>query len=200
MDELKKLVLTGFRAGLVDPKAIAETARQYHAEYAEQGKKNSSEKQDVEKRRNRLTVQIDRLVRAVAESDQPLEELLPLLKSKEAERVGLEERLRLLNATNVIELHPHVIAEYKKNVERLHEELSINTVDPETRTAFRNLLDSVVVHPTGKRQPYEISIYGRLAAIMGVDLFPTQRSAAQILDSEGVSCTENGKTEKSVSS
>jgi site-specific DNA recombinase len=100
----------------------------------------------------------------------------------------------------VVELHPHVIADYKKNVEMLHEKLTISTLDPETRTAFRNMLDSVVVHPTEKRQPYEISIYGRLAAIMGVDLYPTQRSTAEILSSEGVSCSDSVNTEKSVSS
>jgi hypothetical protein len=108
------------------------------------------------------------------------------LEAKDAERVGLIERVRLLCSTNVITLHPQVIETYRQNVEKLHEALTAETVDPEVVTAFRNLLDCIVVQPTGYRQPYVVDAYGRLSAIMGANLFPTGRSGEQIVAEEGV--------------
>jgi hypothetical protein len=117
-----------------------------------------------------------------------VKELTVSLEAKEAERVGLIERVRLLCSTNVITLHPNVIDAYRQNVEKLHEALTAKTVDPEVVSAFRNLLDCIVVQPTGYRQPYVVDAYGRLSAIMGVNLFPTARSSQEILVEEGVKC------------
>ena len=42
-----------------------------------------------------------------------------------------------------------------------------------TRAHLRRLFASVVIHPTERRAPYEVSAFGRLAAILGVpDVFP----------------------------
>jgi hypothetical protein len=59
-------------------------------------------------------------------------------------------------------------------------------IDPGIVTAFRNLMNSIVVQPTGYRQPYVVDAYGRLSAIMGVNLFPTARSGEEIVAEEGV--------------
>jgi site-specific DNA recombinase len=185
-DLLKQLVVDNLRANLADPKRHAEALKAAHTEYASLAKKNSGEKIAAEKQISRLTVQISRIVDAIENSDKPVEELLVSLKAKEAERVGLKERVRLLCSTNVITLHPHVIEAYRQNVEKLHETLTAKTVDPEVVSAFRNLLDCVVVQPTGYRQPYVVDAYGRLSAIMGVNLFPTVRSSQEILVEEGV--------------
>jgi hypothetical protein len=77
-------------------------------------------------------------------------ELLASLKTKEIERRGLEERIRLLGAeSNVTTLHPNVIKAFGKNIETLHEKLKRNSDDPECRMAFGNIIDSIIVHPTG---------------------------------------------------
>jgi len=180
---LQKLILDGFRTHLTDPKPIAEMARSLHSEYAAEAKKNSGQKAAAEKKHNQLVVQIDRLVAAISDSDEPLPGLLASLKTKEAERVGLAERIRLLGADNVVALHPNVIEDYRVNVEKLHKALTKNAENPEIRTAFRNMLDSIMVHPTPRGAPYEISVYGRLTAILGVDLFPTRRS--KLLNTKG---------------
>jgi hypothetical protein len=39
------------------------------------------------------------------------------------------------------------------------------------RAAFQNVFERVVVHPTGRRKPYEVTPHARLAAIMGLELF-----------------------------
>jgi site-specific DNA recombinase len=185
MDSLKDLVLDGMRTRLVDPKAITEAALAFHTEYAEQAKKDSVEKATAETRRNRLLVQIGRITDAIADSDEPLPSLLEKLKEKEVERVALEERLQRLAATgNVVTLHPNVIRDYQANVEKLHQALVSNPDGHAPRLAFRNMVDSIVVHPVDFRQPYEVTVYGRLSAIMGMNLFPTTRSGAQIIAEE----------------
>src|SRR4029077_20666418 len=106
----------------------------------------------------------------------------------------------------VVRLHPKTVNTYVENMQRV---LSIavgaakegfkNT--PEVRHAVRMMVDSIVVHPTAKRMPYEISPYVRLGAVLGMDLFPAKRSAEQIVTEHGVSgCSELGNPAKSVSS
>jgi site-specific DNA recombinase len=192
IDTLKDTVLEGMRKELVDPEAIAEAARAYHAEYAAQERKNRAERLAAEKQRDRLVIQIDRIVAAIADGDDALPALLAALKAKEVERVGLDERLRQLTGTNVISLHPNVMRDYRANVEKLHLALVKNPGGQEERLAFRNIVDSVVVHPTAVKQRYEISVYGRLSAVMGVELFPTARSSEEIIAQEGFGCGDNG--------
>ncbi len=55
------------------------------------------------------------------------------------------------------------------------------------------MIDSIVVHPTARGEDYDISVYGRLAAILGVDLFPTARSNEEILATEGIPNLDSGK-------
>ena len=190
IDLLKKLVVDNFRKHLIDPKRHAEAMRAYHAEYAAQATKDNAERTEVEKKVNKLTVQISRLVDAIADSDTPVKELVASMEAKEAERVGLVERLRLLQSTNmgnVIDLHPAAIDRYRETIEELHAKLSTDTIDPDVAIAFRNIMDSIVVQPTGYRQPYVVDAYGRLSAIMGVKLFPQTRSTEEIFANEGVS-------------
>jgi hypothetical protein len=131
-------------------------------------------------------VQITRLVGAMGSSDKPVKELMAAIEAKEQERVGLIERVRLLGAGNVVSLHPKVLDAYRENIETLHKALSAEAVDPGVISAFRNVLDCLVVRPTGYRKPYVVDAYGRLSAIMGVNLFPTARSGEEIVAEEGL--------------
>lgn len=84
-------------------------------------------------------------------------------------------------------LHPNVIKAFGKNIETLHAKLKRNPDDEDCRMAFGNIIDSIIVHPTERGQPYDISLYARLSAIMGVDLFPIARSTKEIVAREGLS-------------
>jgi len=187
MSVIESTVVNGFKQNLVDAESIKEMTKAYHARRKENDQKNSGERTDTEKKLAKLTLNIDRLVEAVAESDEPVPSLMAKLKEKEAERVGLTERLRLLNAENVIALHPSAIETYKNSVDILHRSLlkGRNYGEAE-KQAFRNLIDRVVVHPTGARKPYEVSVYGRLSALMGVEAFPNMRTVAEIVAEEAI--------------
>ena len=186
VDLLKQIVIDNFRDKLIDPEMHVERMRAYHAEYAALEKKNSFDKIATQKQINRLTVQIARLVDAISDGEGDAKAAVKAITEKEVELVALTERVRLLAASNIVTLHPHVVDAYGKNIERLHAALSEDIVGAEVVHAFRNLMDCIVVQPTGYREGYVIDAYGRLPAIMGIDLFPTMRSAEEILTSEGV--------------
>lgn len=190
LSRIQDLVIDGFRANLVDPKMVVEAARTYHANRAERDRRAAGEAAGSRSKLNRVQVQIDRIVSAIADTDQPIKELTDRLAKLEAERVALAEKVRLLEAeTNVVRLHPKALDAYRVNIERLHDRLSHDALAPETIAAFQMVVDCIVVHETKDRASYEISPYGRLSAMLGADLFPAGRSPAEILESEGVAAS-----------
>src|SRR5262249_40518038 len=65
--------------------------------------------------------------------------------------------------------------------------LTENIANPEARMAIHNVVDYIAVHPTAKRQDYEMTPYLRLDALLGGRLFPARRaSTAKRLENEGV--------------
>jgi len=60
-------------------------------------------------------------------------------------------------------------------------------ITPEIVMVFQNLIDTIVVQPTAERAPYEIDVYGRPGAHLGINLFPSMRSMEEILTDEAVS-------------
>jgi site-specific DNA recombinase len=197
LGKLERTVLQGFREHLTDPEAVKEAVTAYHERYQENEKKQNGERFAVEKKLNRITIAIERLVAAITDSDQPVGEIMDKIKPLEAERVGLRERLRLLKSATLVSMHPNVIETYKANVTEFHEALIGGKRGVQATAAFRNLVDSIVVHETAERAEYEVSVYGRLAAVMGIDLFPAMRSSEEILAEEGVTpCSANGKHTK----
>jgi site-specific DNA recombinase len=184
-NKLRDAVLDGMREHLTDPTALLEATRAFHAEWKKQAKDSQADRVASTQKLNRVQVQIDRIVAAITDSDQPVKELATRLSALESERAGLTERLRMMKGDdNVVTLHPGIVDAYKLNVERLHSALSDNRFTIENKVAFRNLIDSIAVHPTGKRMPYEFTPYGRLSAIMGIELFPAVRSPKQIVESD----------------
>ena len=183
---------------LVDTDFLKEKAREKTLEFARLEKENNGARQAAVRQFDRLNIQIAKLVRMLDEDegDDVPRELLASLKAKEIERRGLEERIRLLGAeTNVTTLHPNVIKAFGKNIETLHEKLKRNPDDPGCRMAFGNIIDSIVVHPTGNAKPYDISLFARLSAVMGeFDLFPTPRSNEEIVEAEGIPRISTGRT------
>lgn len=187
LHRLTELAIDSMHKHLTDPDFLKEKALAKTIEYARLEKEQSGERQAAQKQVDRLNVQIAKLVRMIDEEDDLPKELLASLKAKEIERKGLEERLRLLGAeSNVTILNqPHVLKSFGKSVETLHAKLLKNPDDEECRMAFGNIIDSIIVHPTGFGAVYDVSLYARLSAITGVDLFPKGRSSQEMAAAEG---------------
>jgi hypothetical protein len=134
-------------------------------------------------------MQIKSLVRMLddPDADELPKEIFASLKAKEIERRGLEARAENLGVQTNVSAHPAIAKVFAESIDKLHKMLKRNPDDPGCRMAFANLIDGVLVHPTGYDEKYEISMIARLAAIRGdINLFPKPRSNEEIVAAEGV--------------
>jgi DNA invertase Pin-like site-specific DNA recombinase len=200
LEKLKRGVLEGIKANLTNTKALVEYTRAYHARWAERQSEVRAERDVAQRDLNRVTMQIDRLVTALSDSTDPIPGIMERLKKFEAERIGLTERLRLIDAETggadkVVDLHPKVIETFRKNIEQMHDALSVqldgNDLAPFYAT-FRNVFQKIVVHPIGRGKPYEVTPFVRVSAILGVELFQAGRTADEMLAEQGVGNCDNG--------
>jgi hypothetical protein len=112
------------------------------------------------------------------DSDDVPQDVLDRMKELRVEQRGLKQRLDMLDAklTGVIP-HPSAVKRLAKDVDTLHKMLKDHPDDPECRMALGNLLERVLVHPTGSNLPYDVSLYARHAAYIGeLPMFPEFRS------------------------
>jgi hypothetical protein len=138
---------------------------------------------------NRATVACDNAATAITELGA-IPALMQRMKALEVERATLENDLEHAKAeTNVIALHPAVIKKFATDIKEIHEALTGKGTNPEKmmlfRAAFRNIFDRITVHPTAARKPYEVTPLARLTAMMGAELFPTMRTADEMLAEQG---------------
>jgi hypothetical protein len=139
---------------------------------------------------------IDRIVTAISEcagNSGMMKTLMTKFEALELERAGHADQLRMAEADGggkVVALHPSVIQNFRKNLEAMHGALTdIKLTDAEVapfRVAFGNVFDRVVVHPTGKRRPVEVTPYARISAIMSVAIMPNMRTAKEVLEEQGL--------------
>jgi site-specific DNA recombinase len=170
LDKITALAVGKLVEHLTDPERLKKQATAMVVEYERLERENNGARQVAQKQLDRLNVQIAKLVRMVDQDDSGdlPEEMLASLKEKEIERRGLKERIRLLGAeTNVTTLPSAAIKSFGKSIEKLAAMIERNPDDPACRMALGNVVDSVLVHPTGFAAPYDISIFGRVAAVMG---------------------------------
>ncbi|MCK1721537.1 MULTISPECIES: recombinase family protein [unclassified Bradyrhizobium] len=200
MDVLLEDVSIKIDAKLLSPKAIEEAMGAWQEE-RKKDRKKGSERDNLERRRRVLTTEIERLSYAIANSRRKPDELLKRIDECDLERENVDARLRLLGngSENVIPFdHPKFGELYRSEVKKLVSALKINPKAIETRVAFRNLIDCIVVHPGRKRMPYEYTPYLNSAALFGKKLFPENRRKAEEIGM--FAYYDNGKSEKSVSS
>lgn len=200
MDVLLEDVSVKIDVKLLSPKAIEEAMSAWQEE-RKKDRKKVSERTNLERRRRTLTAEIERLSYAIANSRRKPDELLKRIDECDMERENVDARLRLLGngSENVSPFdHPKFGELYRSEVKKLLTALKINSKAIETRVAFRNLIDCILVHPVRKRMPYEYTPYLKSAALCGMKLFPENRRKGEKIDM--LAYYDNGKSGKSVSS
>lgn len=195
---LQTEILACMRAQLTDPKRIQLAVRTFQEEWAKQKLRAKSDHTNIRRRLADIEASAARLVNALEKGTMPEDLIVPRLQALETERVGLAERQRIQAAQqNVIELHPAALKAYCESIEKLHLAFTNDQATAENRAAFRNVIDSIIVHKTPKRAPYEFTPLHRVEAMLGMKLFPERRSHTEILTDHGVGCSDAGKPEKS---
>ena len=96
-------------------------------------------------------------------SDSEAAESLGPLRS---ELTRIEAELAAAHShTKVIELHPQAVQRFKENIESRNSGPELALIG-----SFRSLVETVTVQPRKAGEEYEVSIRGRLAALMGAEL------------------------------
>jgi site-specific DNA recombinase len=199
MDVLLNDVAEKMEVKLLSPKAIEEAMRAWKEE-RKSDLRNDSERSNLERRRLTLNTEIERLSYAIANSHRNLDELVKRIDECDVERETVEERLRLLggDGENVIPFdHPKFGDRYRAEAKRLVTALKINPKAIETRIAFRNLVDCIIVHPVRKRMPYEYTPYLNATALFSMKIFSEDRNKTGAI---GTAYYDNVQSGKSVSS
>jgi hypothetical protein len=140
-------------------------------------------------------------VTAIGEADEPVKGLVDKIKALEIDRVALEARLKLIDvesdgANGVVSLHPVALDRFRENIETIYAALTGGLPAEKAapfRAAFRNVFDRIVVHETVRKQPYAVTPYARLSAILGIELFPKGRTAEEMLAEQGVKSSLTGE-------
>jgi len=185
---LEKAVLDSLLTQLADPRLIGVFLEEYLAERRFDQERARAERDEIDRRLTEIHAAQLRLASALEKGTMPEHILIPKMQALESERVGLQERRAIADRdVKVVDLHPAAIARYRQAIETLQANLQNGAMTPESRIAFRNLVESISVYETPARAPYKFRINGRLGALLGIDLYPTTRTPEQILAEQGVS-------------
>ena len=194
MNEVLSVVWDGLPK--IDFEAMLALNRGYKAEQEKRNKKTRSEVERVRKDCQRVEIEIDRLVAAIESSDLPIAVLTQRLAIKERERVGLADRLRLVEAEDnkVVDLLPSAHKSYLSGIKSLAEAFERDPNDPTVRIGFHNYVHSIAVYPAAGRG-FEVAPFTRLSVLTGgTKPVPPARSVEKICAEQGVTLLSGGKT------
>jgi site-specific DNA recombinase len=173
---LTKLATDRMHAHLTNPEFVNERAKERAKELARMEREANTERDTTQRELDRVDLRIKKLIRLTEddESEDVPQEARDRLKALRIEQRGLQQRLVILDASGQgATLLPTAIKALARDVDTLHQMLQDNPDDPACRLALGNLIDRVLVHPTGLHQPYDVSLLARHAAYVGdLPLFP----------------------------
>lgn len=158
------------------PSVIAEYVRTYHDERKRLAAKSNAKRAHLELRLGEINREIDRLVDAIAKGHGDPAVLGPRSSLLDEERRKITGDLSVEpTASDVISLHPAVLARYEQQLIQRQEALSkgVNAGDSEATEAIRDLVETVTVFRDPTRPGgVTVEIAGRLTALLHEPIFP----------------------------
>jgi hypothetical protein len=159
---------------------VKKRATERAKELARYEREAGTERVTTQRALDRVDLRIKKIIRLTEddESDDVPEEVRDRLKVLRVEQRGLRQRLEMIGGkANEATLRPNAIKALARDVDTLHEMLKDSPDDPACRMALGNLIERVLVHPTGHNQPYDVSLFARHAAYVGeLPLFPAYKA------------------------
>jgi site-specific DNA recombinase len=178
LTRLTKHATEKMHAHLTDPDFVNERAREREKELARLDREVNGERVAAQRELDRVDLRMKKIVRLIEddESDEVPPEVQARYKELRVEQRGLQQRIALLDAKDHTPLLPSAVKALARDVDTLHTMLMDNPDDPACRLALGNLIERVLVHPTGYNEGYDVSLYARHAAYSGtLPLFPHAR-------------------------
>jgi site-specific DNA recombinase len=167
LEAVENLVIRGLEEHLASPDLIAEYVREYHRAWTSLRDSTAQQRADLTKRLANLKREIKRAVAAIMENPRS-KAIQDELRELEGQRDEIEAALAKLEPPPVIELHPNVGEVYRRKVRDLR--VALEAADDDNRSeayrAIRELVEKIVIRPSGPRRPVEIEIHGQLATLL----------------------------------
>jgi hypothetical protein len=158
------------------PYVIAEYVRRYHEERKRLTATADAKRSRLQRQLGELTGKVDRLVEAIAKGHGDPAVLGPRATALHEERKRIVAELEAAPPlTEVITLHPAVLARYEEQLTHLQEVLDrgVRAGDSESAEAVRDLVETVTVfRDPSKSGGIEVEIVGRLTALLGEKTYP----------------------------
>jgi len=178
LDTVESAVVTGLQAEMRHPHVIAEYVRTYHEERKRLAAQTDAKRSRLEQRLGELNREIDRLVDAIAKGHGDPAVLGPRSTELNEERRRVSTELATEPPrTEVVTLHPTVLARYEEQLGKLGDALSkgIRAGDSEAAEALRDLVETVTVFRDSSRSgAVAVEIVGRLNALLGEQAYPNK--------------------------
>lgn len=177
LDVIEQAVTDGLRERLGSRQAIAAYIAAYNDEMRKLNASASAARAKLENRRATAQRRLERAIDALINEELPRKEAVARVAALEAERNEADAQLEAAaRAPEPIALHPAAVKRYLSTIERLADAAAREQADgnPEVMQAVRDLIESVTVQPTADGG-LTLAVEGRLASLIGRDLFPRAR-------------------------
>jgi site-specific DNA recombinase len=191
--DIERLVLGGMAEELKDPRLIETYVRNYNHERERLAGDAAAVRTRLEAKRDRIEGERQRNIDLVIKYVISEEDARRRIAELKEERLRVEAELAALEETPVpIALHPATLDRYIETVNALAETMAGHASAEDDRGPliddFRALVHSVTVHPKGPWEGFEVEVKGKLAALVGGELFPQahHNSGSRVVAGEGL--------------
>jgi site-specific DNA recombinase len=175
--DVERLVLSGMAEYLKDPRLIETYVRKYNSERERLAGNAAALRTRLVAKRDRIEGERQRNIDLVIKYVISEEDARQRIAGLKEERLRVEAELAALEESPVpIALHPAALDRYVKTVNALADTIAGHAGADDDRgpvvADFRALVHSVIVHPKGPWQGFEVEVKGKLAALVGGGVFP----------------------------
>src|SRR6516165_4020183 len=175
--DIERLVLSGMAEELKDPQLIETYVRNYNSERERLAGNAVALRARLEAKRDRIEGERQRNIDLVIKYVISEEDAKLRIAELREERLRVEAELAALEEAPVpIALHPTTLDRYINTVNALAETMAGHAGADDDRGSliddFRALVHSITLHPKGPWQGFEVEVKGKLAALIGGEVFP----------------------------
>ncbi len=173
LDDIETHVIGGIEKHLASPDLIAEYVREYQRAWAKL--RDSTGKRRAELQKQLADVQADIRIAVDVLLGKPSRAVRERLDALEERRDRLEGALAEVQSAPLVEFHPNAADSYRKKVRDLRAALA--AADDENRQeayrGIRDLVEKIVIKPTGPYKPVDLEIHGRMATLLRASIEET---------------------------
>ncbi|WP_429067742.1 recombinase family protein [Bosea sp. OAE752] len=177
LEDIEAAVVGGLKEQLGQREAIGLYVKTYNDERLRLAADVVNQRAQAEKRLAAAERSYDRAYRGYIDGIIEQEESARELPRLRAEKKRLQDELAALDEPpKLVTLHPAAVNHYLAAIEILAETVKAgDAFGAESKTALRDLIATVTVHPAEAGTAPEVSIEGHLTRLVGGDHFPTRR-------------------------